>query len=183
MSALDMGPAVTQDVDALPPSGDERPCACGCGELLRPVSKRHVFASPECRAEHSYAQRRAARAARRASRPRAKLKLIDELRAEVPAHLCIYCEKKLPPKARMTCNREDCVRDYMRDYGAQRRILAAAARPARVMEERLCALPTCCAPFTPRPLYPHQRYCTPAHQDVAARQRLNKKRRERRRRR
>lgn len=53
--------------------------------------------------------------------------LIQELRREVPAHLCIYCERPLSGRQRLICRRVDepgdsCTRLYNSDWRRGQRL-------------------------------------------------------------
>jgi len=59
--------------------------------------------------------------------------LVHQLRAEVPANLCLYCERTLPvrkpgQRGRRRIKCDDCLSAYNADVSAQRRVNARAAR-------------------------------------------------------
>lgn len=44
------------------------------------------------------------------------VRIVRKLREEVPAGLCIYCERRLTGTQRMKCLRVECNRAYQADY-------------------------------------------------------------------
>lgn len=106
----------------------KRVCACGCGADIshRRRDARWLNTEHYNRTPHDITPIEE----RGKARPRTAL--IHALRAEVPKDLCVYCERPLPPGHTIKCAREQCTRDYWRDYEAERRRLQREARQAPV---------------------------------------------------
>lgn len=100
------------------------------------------------------ATRKVNAAARRAQRDFIGTALIEALRAEVPAHLCIYCERPLSGIQRFICRRVDsdgdkCVRLYNSDWRRGQR-MRHATEAAWKLKRRKCQHPECTGRFYPK---------------------------------